>query len=199
MKFVRGPDNVFIDGRAAGEISGEWLAPLAPGEHLLRVGTYWPTWRIDFEPGHVYVLDTDYVNVPDRRAYLWVENTTTGEIVAGDPPSDRTELIQRSDAVRDRRLTRQRFEKTLRDASCGDVLAQNRVGLLYLAGLEPLEQPDLVQAYVWYGMAGARGDAAAESVSKRIAAELSPGQMESARHASAEASVTDCPKGGGTR
>jgi TPR repeat protein len=210
LDFRQGAYVIRIDGATLPDKARElrWMA-LAPGKYRVSYGGVFAYSRgysipsvdrvymeqfqeIDFRAGHVYETQRERV-YHERRDYLWIEDLTTGEIVAGAPPADRQQLRLRSNEVRAARLAREGFENAFARADCGDPRAQSEVALYYLAGLEPLPAGDLALAYAWYTRAAQGGDAAAPALAERIRPDLSAVQLERARTFAAQAAPGDCP------
>ena len=58
--------------------------------------------------------------------------------------------------------------------------AQSQLAFHYLAGLPPLERPDIVMAHAWYERAAANGQPGAAALKDRIGSEMSAGQLQKA-------------------
>jgi len=182
-----------IDGRELDP--GARDARLLPGKHTIRYGLYSPDRvdTIDMKAGHGYV--GRYEHVSKGNNYLWIEDTTTGEVVAGVLPPQEREKAQRSERARVEREVAEHFGALLAAAECGEARAQYDVGVYYLAGLDPVGRRDLVAAYVWYGRAASRGQADAVAVKDRISGELPPEQRAAADRLMTSVKAKDCAAG----
>lgn len=202
-----GAPRVFgIDGKAT---AGQDQAKLPPGKHTIRYGGSFATSvllnpkgsaeydlgaTIDMKAGHVYAPKSERVyGYGTYRDYLWIEDTTTGEVVAGQLPPAEREKTKRSGRARVKREVEEHFEALSAAAGCGDAHAEYDLGLYYLAGIDPVGHRDLVQAYVWYSVAASRGHQDAAGVRDRVRKDLRPEQLDLAERLIASARSRECP------
>jgi hypothetical protein len=171
------------------EIDGETPAhqnhaELKPGKHNIRYGgeigtsfllnpkmsdNYDYPAAIDMRAGHTYkVMHERMHGYGSYRDYFWVEDASTGEIMAGNLPEYQREKKERSAAARVERQVEEHFEALTVSAECGDAKAQYDLGLYYLAGIPPVAEPDIVTAFVWYSLAASNGNPEALAVKGRI-------------------------------
>ena len=186
-------------------------ARLRPGTHTIRYGgwfsvsilygrtgvSYDKSATIEMKPGHVYAVKRERIRGRYNFAdFLWIEDQTTGALVAGLPPpgSHREETARRRTEIVALDEAAKHFETLVKAAACGDATAQYDLAHYYLAGLEPAGQPDILQAYLWYSVAASNGHADAARVKKRIATSLTTEQASPAERILSELQTEACPK-----
>ncbi len=196
-----------IDGE---KTTGPRVAKLPAGRHTIRYGgwfgasvllnprmgdTYDLVATIDMKAGHVYEPKRERVyGYRAYRDYLWIEDMTTGEVVAGHLPAHHREKLQRSERARAEREVAEHFDGLSVAARCGDGRAQYDLGLYYLAGIEPLGRRDLVHAYAWYSLAASNGYPGADAVKERIEKEMRPEERAEGERVRAGARARECPR-----
>lgn len=190
-------------------------ARLFPGKHAIRyggvVGTsvmlnprmedrYDRAATIDMKAGHVYAVRRKRVYGYPRsyQDYLWIEDTTTDEVMAGELPPHEREKAGHSQSAAAAREVLEHFEALSASAQCGDARAQYDLGLYYLAGNAPLERRDLLLAYVWYSLAASNGHADAAAVKERIRQEIPLEQLAGAEGIIADTQLAPCAMGAST-
>ena len=150
---------------------------------------------LDMKAGHHYAIRHERTrgweigNVGD---VLWIEDETTGEILEGAPPRHRTELVARAAKAKAAKVSDERFAALNERAHCGDARAQAGLAFHYLAGLQPIAEPDLSRAYFWYSLAG-RSDASAASLQQKIAVQLPAAERASTQQLIADFRLQPCP------
>ena len=87
-------------------------------------------------------------------------------------------LVQPAGANERRRIQRAAAWWYREAASCGHVVAQLNLGELHSTGIGVAR--DLVEAYMWLGLAARAGNRWAADLQQRIASELTPAQMDAA-------------------
>ncbi|MEJ2729308.1 MAG: hypothetical protein P8185_12505 [Deltaproteobacteria bacterium] len=194
-----------IDGNAT---KSQYRAELNPGKHNIRYGgkigtsfllnprmsdSYDYSASIDMRAGHTYkVIHERTYGYGSYKDYFWIEDATTGEIMAGNLPEYQREKKERSEEAVLERQTRDHFEALTVSAECGDAKAQYDLGLYYLAGIPPVARPDIVMAFLWYGLAASNGYHDAATIKERIHKDLSKEHTLAAERLINESKKTDC-------
>jgi hypothetical protein len=194
-----------IDGN---EQTNQDRAELKPGKHNIRYGgkigtsfllnpkmsdSYDYSASIDMRAGHTYkVIHERTYGYGSYEDYFWIEDTTTGEIMAGDLPAHQKEKKELSEEARLERQIRDHFEALTVSAECGDAKAQYDLGLYYLAGIPPVARPDIVMAFAWYGLAASNGYHDAAAIKKRIQKDLRKEHILAAESLIKESKKIDC-------
>jgi hypothetical protein len=194
-----------IDGNAPGKRT---LIELAPGKHEIRyggrVGTSFllnPRMKDDYEyPALIDMRAGHHYSVRHERTYgygsyrdfFWIEDFTSGEVVAGSMPPHKKEKEKQSVQARIRRTIEDHFLALLESAECGDPSAQYDLGAYYLAAIRPLDKRDIVGAWVLYSMAASNGHANAEAVASRIYRDLRQEQIVEAETSLAQFKSRPC-------
>ena len=198
-------DVLEIDGVAQ---TNQNQAQLKPGSHNIRYGgrrgtsfllnpkmydSYDYLASIDMRAGHTYrVLHERTYGYGSYRDHFWIEDVDTGEIVAGHLPDYHREKKDRSKEASLERQVKDHFETLSDSAACGDSKAQYDLGLYYLAGIQPVGQPDIVSAFVWYSLAASNGFQNAAAIKERILQDMPNEKISEADHLIVKLKKSDC-------
>gem|GEM_PF-2634682 len=198
-----------IDGRAVdGGGFPQSRARLLPGKHHIRYGGCFgasvlrgPRWRCQDESAVVYLRAGRIYRAKRERVYghrrdvdyQWIEDTTTGEVIAGKLPPHAREEARRSERAKNESALLDHFDALSVSAGCGDAQAQYALALYYLTGIEPVSRRDLTQAYFWYSNAASQQYADAAVIKERLGKELSLKQLAEAGNLAVVIGVKQCP------
>lgn len=185
-------------------------AELSPGKHTVRYGgrigtsfllnpkmsdSYEYSATIDMLAGHTYkVVHERSYGYGNYKDYFWIEDADTGEIVAGYLPEYKRENLERSEEAALSREIKNHFEALSSSAECGDASAQYDLGLYFLAGIPPVEKPDIVVAFVWYSLAALNGYKDAQAVKENIIKDMPDGYLSETDRLIDKLKKADCKK-----
>lgn len=159
-------------------------AVLAPGKHSVHVrvehgGSVMhcgmstrgnlTSGNLELAAGRSYLVRTAKRST-DCSIFIWIEDETSPEIVAGSPPPGDPGRLVASIEARSGRLVDERFAALTAAAEAGDAEAQYRLGLWHLLGDLPLRAADVATAKRWLAAASADDVAEATRVLERVAA-----------------------------
>lgn len=194
-----------IDGNAPGK---ENRIELQPGNHEIRYGgrrgssfllnprmkdEYDYSASINMRAGHHYVVQHERTyKYRGYRDFFWIEDLTSGEVVAGSFPAHEKEIEARSEQAKVKRTIEDHFQRLLESAECGNPDAQYDLGTYYLAGIRPVGKRDNVRAWVFYRMAASKGHPNAGDVATRIYRDLNQEQIANAETELAQFKPTPC-------
>ena len=198
------PDVMEID---ANRVSADWAtsrtgpspkrAKLRPGTHKIVLRNVARVRRTGAAPfmvlarfpislntsaGHTYLVKQTWHGFglySIETNFIWIEDATTGEVVAGMTPSSE-EYSQPRSAVQ-----MAQWRSLCRNAVDGDGSASSGIGSHYRHGWEPIKQ-NFVLAYKWFGLAVKAGYAGAAKYQDDVAVEMSPQQLAEAKQLIAE-------------
>ena len=126
--------------------------------------------------------------------YFWIEDRTSGEIMAGNVPGYRKEKIERSETARLERESKIHFDELTVQAECQDSGAQYDLALYYLAGIPPETKADITKAYVWYSLSAFNGKESANAVKKSILKDLRPENLLEANYLISKLKQIECTR-----
>jgi hypothetical protein len=124
--------------------------------------------------------------------YFWIEDLTTGEVVAGSYPGYDKEKTERSHSARQQRQTEDHFQFLLESAQCGSPEAQYEVGVYFLTGLPPLTHRDAAKAWSWFGLAESNGIPKAGEIRQRIGGHLSADRLHTGKEYQSRFKAVEC-------
>ena len=126
--------------------------------------------------------------------YFWIEDKTSGEILAGNVPAYRKEKIERSEGARLERESKIHFDELTVQAECQDSEAQYDLALYYLVGIPPETKPDITKAYVWYSLSAFNGKERSKTVKEAILKELRPENILEADYLISKLKQIECKR-----
>jgi hypothetical protein len=147
------------------------------------------------EGGHTYSVRYDRVYFPGGRPrdFIWIEDADSGAIIDGQiPPGNIPDQASAYYAGKSRSRSAEAYYNLSYQAHCGESSAQYDLALFYLAGIEPIGEPDPALAYAWYERAALAGHRGTESVLRFLWEDLSSEQRSAMAAQPAPTNAVSC-------